>query len=131
MIDGSKTGAVLYAKQMGSLASFYAAVLSLSEVGRDGEHVHLSGGCLDLVVRQIPTPVAAAIHIGDPPSRREDVPIKLVFYVPEADRLRKVVVAHGGSLDAAPKPWLFDDCQVWDAADPEGNVIQFRTPTVV
>jgi hypothetical protein len=120
----------LFAKDMQRVASFYAAALNLRELERDDEHVHLMGPGLDLVVRQIPAALAAAIRIDHPPSRRDDVPVKLVFYLSDICHLRETLSTHGGILDPSPKPWLFDGCEVWDALDPEGNVVQFRIPSV-
>jgi len=123
-----KAGAVLYAKDMGRMSAFYALALGLTKSGEDEEHVHLAAESLDLVVRQIPRDLATAIRIASPPVRREDTPVKLVFYAPDLTCVREAIAAYGGALDDSSKPWSFDGCEVRDAIDPEGNVIQFRTP---
>jgi predicted enzyme related to lactoylglutathione lyase len=130
MTGSSKAGAVLYAKDLERVASFYAAALSLNVAGRDEEHVHLKTGAVDLVVRQIPADLASKIPVATPPSRRDDAAIKLVFFVSDLPRLHSAVTTHGGVMDRSAKPWVFDGCQVWDALDPEGNVVQFRIPSV-
>lgn len=121
-----KAGAVLYAKDMDRMAAFYAAVLGLAVADRDQEHVLLASETVELVVRQVPSQVAASILITVPPVRRSDSAVKLVFFVPGMAAVHAGAAAHGGLLDATAKDWLFHGWQVWDGLDPEGNVIQFR-----
>jgi len=97
---GSEAGAVLYAKDMDRLASFYAAALDLAAADRDDEHVRLESPHFQLVVRQIPGPLAARIQIGDPPEPRWDAAVKLVFFVPNIEEVRAAATAHGAAAPA-------------------------------
>jgi predicted enzyme related to lactoylglutathione lyase len=124
--DDSRAGAVLYAKDMDKVASFYAAVLSLTAVDRDDEHVLLESPAFQLVIRAMPAHVAATIQIAAPPARRADAVVKLVFFVPSIAAVCASVSAHGGVMDKAAKSWSFHGWNLWDGLDPEGNVIQFR-----
>jgi predicted enzyme related to lactoylglutathione lyase len=131
MTHQSRLGAVLYAKDMERVASFYAAVLNVTVGGRDEEHVWLASADLDLVVRQIAGSTATSLDWSAPPVRREHSAVKLVFFVRNIDVVRVAATAHGGLVDMAAKEWLFNDHRVWDGVDPEGNVIQFRAPAAV
>lgn len=121
-------GVVLYAADMERVAAFYALLLGARVTARDEEYVLLKSSALELVVRQISPGVAERIRLTVPPARREDSAAKLVFFVAGLEPIRAAIAAHGGALDPAPKPWLFRGRQVWDALDPEGNVIQLRVP---
>jgi predicted enzyme related to lactoylglutathione lyase len=72
--------------------------------------------------------LAAAVVITDPPLRREDTPIKLVFDVADLDEVVSLVVAAGGQIDPADAVWKFRDRLHRDCLDPEGNVLQLRQP---
>jgi predicted enzyme related to lactoylglutathione lyase len=113
---------------MDRLASFYAAALDLAAADRDDEHVRLESPHFQLVVRQIPGPLAARIQIGDPPEPRWDAAVKLVFFVPNIEEVRAAATAHGAAVDQDAKEWTFHGWRVWDGLDPEGNIIQFRAP---
>lgn len=126
--SGSEAGAVVYAKDMDRLSSFYAAALGLAPAERDDEHVRLESPNFQLVVRQIPGPLAARIQIGDPPEPRWDAAVKLVFFVPNIEEVRTAATAYGAVLDEDAKDWTFQGWRVWDGLDPEGNIIQFRAP---
>jgi predicted enzyme related to lactoylglutathione lyase len=119
-------GAVIYAKDMERVAAFYATVLGLPVAGRDEEHVRLESPALQLVVLQMPADLAATVTIAEPPARRADAAIKLVFFVAGIADIRRTVEAMGGAMNGAEREWDFDGWTVCDGLDPEGNVIQFR-----
>jgi len=50
----SRTGAVLFAKRLDRMSAFYSAVLGLTEVNRDDEHILLESPGFQLVVHRIP-----------------------------------------------------------------------------
>jgi len=129
MIDVSRFGAVLYAKDLNKLASFHSAVLDLSASSRDEDHVLLESSTVDLVILQVPERIAQTIRVTEPPERRHDAAVKLVFFVSSMSETRDAVMVHGGVMDEVPKDWLFHGWHVWDGLDPEGNVIQFRART--
>jgi predicted enzyme related to lactoylglutathione lyase len=126
MSDGPRAGAVLYAKDMRRVAAFYSAVLGLA--GKDGDdgHVRLESAAFQLVVLQIPNPIASAIEIAVPPVRRSNAAVKLVFFVPSIAVARASAEAWGGVMSGADQEWSFEGSTVCDGLDPEGNVIQLR-----
>jgi catechol 2,3-dioxygenase-like lactoylglutathione lyase family enzyme len=125
MSSEARTGAVLFATDVDRVATFYAAVLGLTEAGRADDHIVLESAGFQLVVHRIPgsrpTPGDSA-----PPVRRATAAFKPVFFVPSISRLREIAEAHGGTLEAADREWSFEGGKVCDGIDPEGNVIQLR-----
>jgi predicted enzyme related to lactoylglutathione lyase len=120
------SGAVLYAKDMNRVATFYAAVLGLQPADRDEQHVVLESGGFQLVVLRISREIAATIEIAEPPVRRSEAAVKLVFFVSSISSVRASAASYGGALNPADKEWSFNGFTVCDGVDPEGNVIQFR-----
>ncbi len=122
----SRTGAVLFAKNLDRVAAFYSAVLGLTEANRDNDHVLLESPGFQLVVHRIPGGAAAAGAITAPPARRASAAFKPVFFVPSLSHLRTVAETNGGVIEPAAQEWSFNGVAVCDGVDPEGNVIQFR-----
>ncbi len=122
----SRTGAVLFAKSLDQVATFYSVVLGLTEVNRADDHIVLESPGFQLVVHRVTVGGSAAGNITIPPVRRATAAFKPVFFVPSISRLRVVVETHGGVLDPIDRQWSFDGVTVCDGLDPEGNVIQFR-----
>jgi catechol 2,3-dioxygenase-like lactoylglutathione lyase family enzyme len=121
-----RTGAVLFAKSLDRVAGFYCAVLGLTEVTRDEQHIVLESPGFQLVVHRIPGDRAATVEIATPPVRRAPAAFKPVFFVPSIATLRVVVETHGGVMEPADKEWSFNGVKVCDGLDPEGNALQFR-----
>jgi catechol 2,3-dioxygenase-like lactoylglutathione lyase family enzyme len=122
----SRSGAVLYAKDINRVAAFYSAVLGLEEETRDADHVVLESPAFQLVVLQIPSDIASTIEITVPPKRRAMAAVKPVFFVASMADVRASVEAFGGVMNSSDKEWSFQGFKVCDGLDPEGNVIQFR-----
>jgi predicted enzyme related to lactoylglutathione lyase len=121
-------GAVIYAKDLPRVSAFYAEVVGLEVTHAEQDHVELESESFQLVVHAIPPGIAASIEIADPPIRREDTAVKLVFPVPSISRSRTLAADHGGEVDPPEREWRFQGYRVCDGHDPEGNVIQFREP---
>jgi predicted enzyme related to lactoylglutathione lyase len=124
--DESRAGAVLYAKDVGRLVAFYSAVLGMQATDRDEDHVVLEAPAFQLVVLQIPRHIASGIEITQPPARRAQAAVKLVFFVPSISSVRASAEAFGGVMNSVDTEWSFQGFTVCDGLDPEGNVIQFR-----
>jgi catechol 2,3-dioxygenase-like lactoylglutathione lyase family enzyme len=122
----SRTGAVLFARGLDRVATFYSRVLGLSEAGRDDDHVVLESRGFQLVVHRAPAYLAAAVPAAEPGTRRDKAAFKPVFFVHSLGSVRVTVNAHGGTMEPLDKEWSFNGVAVCDALDPEGNVIQFR-----
>lgn len=121
-----KAAAVLYAKNLQRLAGFYARVARLSFSRSAPDHVVLECESFQLAVIQIPKHIADSIEIQEPPVRRENTAIKLVFFIESIADVRAVVSDEGGELNPMEREWIFDGNRVCDGHDPEGNVFQLR-----
>jgi predicted enzyme related to lactoylglutathione lyase len=119
-------GAVVYARDPERVAEFYSRVACLALARREETFVQLRAGAIELVVHRIPPPIAAGIHVAEPPRRREDAAVKLVFAVDSIAAARAGAAALGGVIDPVEREWTFDGLTICDGHDPEGNVIQLR-----
>lgn len=126
-----KPAAVIYAKDRECLAGFYARALGFAEVGVVDTATILESDLLSLTIVQIPAMYADDIVITDPPARREETPIKLVFEVDSIEAARRDLPEHGGSVDPSSGEWDNPDgSRVCNGVDPEGNVILLRQQRV-
>lgn len=134
MSPALKPGAVIFAKDLACMARFYQELLGLQELERAPGHVLLESEHLQLVIHAIPKPYAEAIHIGVPPTLREEQAIKLFFSVASLATARRLAAALGGGLKPASKEWQIEGSlrafRACDGHDPEGNVLQCREPLV-
>jgi len=122
----ARTGAVLFARKLDQVATFYSAVLDLDEASRADDHILLESPGFQLVVHRVIGRVPDGDVGGAAPIRRATAAFKPVFFVPSISRLRDVAKAHGGVMEPTDKEWSFNGTAVCDGLDPEGNVIQFR-----
>ena len=122
----SRTGAVLFAKDLNRVATFYSVVLGLTEANHADDHIVLESPGFQLVVHRLTGGGSPAGDITSPPARRATAAFKPVFFVPSIARLREVAETHGGVLEPPDQEWSFNGVTVCDGLDPEGNVIQFR-----
>ena len=113
--------AVVYVQDLAAMQAFYERVakLEVTEVGDD--YVVMQ----DLVLVALPD---AGLEVADPPVRREDTAVKLVFDVPTLAAARVRAAQLGGVVDPAANEWEFGDFTVCDGHDPEGNPVQLREP---
>jgi hypothetical protein len=81
---------------------------------------------LQLVIVAIPEHIAASIELADPPLRRTETPIKLVFTVASIHAARTAARPLGGELNPPEREWQFQEFRICDGHDPEGNIVQFR-----
>jgi len=121
-----KAGAVLYAKNLAAVQSFYQKVTGLEVVLVEDAHVVLESSTFQLVILEIPEAIATSIIIDSPPKRRSETPIKLVFPVHSIIEARAASALFGGELNASEHEWKYQACRVCDGHDPEGNVFQLR-----
>jgi predicted enzyme related to lactoylglutathione lyase len=126
MSDPGKIGAVLYAKDVVQVSSFYAGVLGLEVADSQADRTVLESPTFQLVVHAIPEDIARSIEVAIPPIRRTDTPIKLVFYVENISATRIAAARLGGELNSPESEWEFQGDRICDGHDPEGNVLQFR-----
>ena len=122
----SRTGAVLFARGLDQVATFYSKVLGLVEANRDDDHILLESPGFQLVVHRIPGQPSSVMQSAEPATRQAKAAFKLVFFVEGLESVRASVSAHGGAMEPRDREWSFNGVAVCDAVDPEGNVIQFR-----
>lgn len=127
MSDAAATGgltAVVYAKDLDRVATFYEHVVGLTAIERAAGFVLLRAGATELTVVRIRPDIAETIDIATPPVPRSETPVKLVFTVAGLEAARPVAVAHGGDLEPADAAWTWHGLRRLDGVDPEGNVVQ-------
>jgi predicted enzyme related to lactoylglutathione lyase len=121
--------AVLYVKNLRRMQAFYATCFKMDLADEAEDYCVLESESLTLSLVAVPERIAATIHLSVPPSRRDEVPVKLAFAVASIVSLRPLVAELGGSIDPANAQWEFRDSIHVDGIDPEGNVIQLLEPT--
>src|SRR5215510_3744360 len=92
-------GAVIYAKDYRTLAKFYEHVAGMTQRESDKEYVLLEAPSFQLVILQIPGPIAANITIEKPPRKRENTPIKLLLNVTSIENARQTAKVLNGELN--------------------------------
>jgi catechol 2,3-dioxygenase-like lactoylglutathione lyase family enzyme len=121
-----KPGAVLFARNLQTMSAFYQAMLGMSVVASESDHVILESNEFQLVLHGIPKKIAAAITITSPPSLRTELPTKLHFPVASLSVARNKAPALGGAVFPQSKEWVARGFRACDGYDPEGNIVQFR-----
>lgn len=121
-----KPGAVIYAKDLSLVSAFYRDVAGLTVRAVEPDHVVLESSDIELIVLQVPPGIAKTITIANPPKRRIDAAIKLVFPVASISTAREAAARCHGELNPLEREWTFQHCVVCDGQDPEGNVLQLR-----
>lgn len=121
-----KPSAVVFAKDVEKLARFYAAVAEMTEVHNDKDHVVLDEEGFQLVVHGIPKMIAAAIEISEPPTVRDNTPIKVCLPVSSIEHARSKSAELGGRVGTKGEEWQARGFRACDGWDPEGNVFQVR-----
>jgi predicted enzyme related to lactoylglutathione lyase len=118
--------AVVYAKSLGRMVDFYAALGLTLDESNPGDYAVLTGLQMELSIVQIPEHIASQIELSSPPQVRERTPIKLVFVVSSIDEALAATRVLGGRVKEGSKRWQFRGHAIQDAVDPEGNVYQLR-----
>ncbi len=111
--------AMIFVKDLGRMADFYSHSLGLEPINeaRTETWVEFEAGGIGFALHAIPTNLANAIEIAQPPSPREENPIKLAFEVDDLAATRKRIQAQGAMI--LDRSW-----GACDVIDPEGNVFQ-------
>lgn len=124
--NAPNAGAVLYVKDPARLSRFYEVVAGFTLADLQPEFVVLEARGFQFVIVKMPQHIADSIEITEPPARREDTPIKLIFSVASIAQARAGAQALGGELNPPEREWSFKDARVCDGHDPEGNIFQLR-----
>lgn len=121
-------GVVLFCADVARLARFYQAVAELSPVHIEPGLTVLAGTHAEIVLHALPPQYVEPVPV--PPVAREDSYLKAYFPVADLARTRQLVHDHGGIMHGAEKEFEHRGLRMCDAVDPEGNVIQFRVPSL-
>jgi catechol 2,3-dioxygenase-like lactoylglutathione lyase family enzyme len=125
-MQASSVRAILFVKDLQQVAAFYVGALALTRVSGDVDHVVLECDGFELVVHQIPKPIAETIVVTQPPVRRVWGAIRLDFPVASIAGSRKLARALGGEIDDAPPVWADRSANLFFGHDPEGNQFGVR-----
>ena len=120
-MEASSPRAILFVKDLERVAAFYAGALAMKRLSGDPDHVVLECDGFELVVHQIPKPIAEAIVVTQPPMRRVGGAIRLDFPVASVADSRKLARSLGGEIDDAPPAWADRNTNLFFGHDPEGN----------
>ena len=122
MVEATVVRAVLFAKDLDKVASFYSSALGLDDVQAAEHYAVLKQRGFELIVHQIPKHIASGIHIPNPPLRREAGAIRLDYPVESIEVSRTIARSLGGCIDEDPPAWADRDANFFLGNDPEGNV---------
>lgn len=120
--------AVIYVVDLERCLAFYSQVLGLVLRARSDGSCIVDGQGLTLNLVQVPEAIAREIDLREPPERRQETPIKLVFAVADITSVRASAPAWGGSIDPVEAQWPWLGSVRCDGVDPEGNVLQVSAP---
>jgi predicted enzyme related to lactoylglutathione lyase len=126
MIATVKSGAVIFAKNVATVARFYEGVVPMRILAEEDGAVRLENETVQLVIHALPKAVARQIEISVPPKVRAQSAIKPVFAVDSLERVRGVVAQLGGGMNPASSAFVWAGFRACDGHDPEGNQVQFR-----
>ncbi len=121
-------GLVVFAKNKKKVSAFYQATLELEVRESASSHDLLQGRGHEVVVHSIPRKYASGITIAKPPQPRDETPFKPTFIVASLAAVRDAVEKTGGFLKPDSAAWRFRGHVVLDGWDPEGNIVQFKSP---
>lgn len=114
--------AVLFARDLNSLAEFYLRVFNAHASHRDADNVLLEINGFELMIHQVPRHLLEPGTIPSPPERRERTAIRLNIPVADMTYARREALRLGGIVDELPPPWAAKDTSFHLGHDPEGNV---------
>lgn len=121
----ARAGALIYAKDLERLSTFYRDLLGANTRVADAEHQVLESTDVQLIIHAIPPAFAAGITIETPPVPREEQAIKLFFTLdcPLAEAEQRITTAGGRVFGAVyPGPGF----RTRNACDCEGNIFHLR-----
>lgn len=120
----ARAGALIYAVDLGRMATFYETLLGLRRRSAAADHAVLDSPDIQLVVHAIPALIAGTIPMASPPALREETPIKLFFTVPDLAEAQRLALTVGGEV--FDETWEGEGFLARNGRDPEGNIFQLR-----
>lgn len=114
----ARAGALLYAGDIETVATFYQQLLSMERHSVSRERIVLESPDFQLVVHALPAQVAV------PPAVPRPGAVRLFFTVQSLARAREDAARLGGVVHE--EQWSGPGFVVCNASDPEGNAFQLR-----
>ena len=120
----ARAGALIYAKDLQRLSSFYQQLLGMTLLKADAEHHVIESADMQLILHAIPPHIGDTITISSPPKPRAEQAIKLFFTVPSLALATDLAGSLGGAV-FGPE-YSGPGFTVRNGYDPEGNIFQVR-----
>jgi predicted enzyme related to lactoylglutathione lyase len=102
-MESSKVSAVLFAKNLQRVATFYSMALGMKCASSDEYHSVLHCRGFELIVHQIPKHIADDIVVESLPKGRVGGAVRLDYPVQDIDESRRAARSLGGDIDDAPR----------------------------
>ncbi len=118
---------VIFSVDVRRLADFYEAILGVTPANYGSDDIRLRNDREEVLVHSVPAGVARTISIQSPPQARDSSPIKPVFDVDSLRGALEAVELNGGVVTG--RTFSMDGLTRHDVLDPDGNVIQLRSPS--
>ena len=117
-------GAMIFVEDLDRMTTFYRDIIGLqiAESPRLADWVQFESGGAGLALHAIPPSSRKPAKLVAPPTPREQSSCKLMFEV--GDLEAELTRLEGLGVMILRRPW-----GGWDAVDPEGNVLGFRSRT--
>jgi predicted enzyme related to lactoylglutathione lyase len=123
----ARAGALIYAKDLERLSTFYRQLLGMKLLKADDTLHVMESPDFQLLIHAIPPHIAATFTIASPPVPREDCALKLFFTVESLSDAASEAAGMGGCVTGPV--WDGPGFRVQNATDPEGNIFQVREST--
>jgi predicted enzyme related to lactoylglutathione lyase len=118
---------VIFSVDVRRLADFYEAVLGVTPTNDGSGDIRLRSDREEVLVHSVPVSVAKTISIQSPPVARDSSPMKPVFDVDSLEAALEAVETNGGV--STGRTFSMDGLTRHDVLDPDGNIIQLRSPS--
>lgn len=118
---------VIFSVNVRRLADFYEAVIGVTPTNDGSNDIRLRSDREEVLVHSVPARVAKTISIQSPPEARDSSPIKPVFDVHSLEAALEAVESNGGV--STGRTFTMNGLTRHDVLDPDGNVIQLRSPS--
>jgi predicted enzyme related to lactoylglutathione lyase len=124
MPGSAKAGALIYAKNLERVSTFYQQLLGMKLLTADAQHHVIESLDMQLIIHAIPPHIAASFDITTPPLPREEQAIKLFFTIASLAMAADVAASLGGALFG--QEYARRGFTVRNGFDPEGNIFHVR-----
>lgn len=121
-----KSGLVIYAAELNTLVNFYSQVFNLELINSDHSYAELASKEFELVI--LTTEISRKNLSSTHATPRVSTAIKPVFFISNSmHEFREKIKEYHGHLNDKDSEWTFNNLNVCDGSDPEGNIFQIRS----